>query len=58
MVRTDRHQLRPIAGDSEVAKTEHEELLGVLLPMRDEIVEVESPQAGRRFLTPTGLRLS
>jgi hypothetical protein len=30
----------------------------VLLPMRDEIVEVESPQTGRRFLTPTGLRLS
>ena len=44
--------------DSEVPKTEHEELLGVLLPMRDEIVEVESPQTGRRFLTPTGLRLS
>jgi hypothetical protein len=46
MVRTDRHQLRPIAGDSEVPKTEHEELLGVLLPMRDEIVEVASPATG------------
>jgi hypothetical protein len=46
MVRTDRHQLRPIAGDSEVPKTEHGELLGVLLPMRDEIVEVESPETG------------
>jgi hypothetical protein len=56
MVRTDQHQLRPIAGDSEVAKTEHDELLGVLLPLRDEIVEGESPQTGRRFLTPTGLR--
>jgi hypothetical protein len=56
MVRTDRHQLRPIAGGSEVAKTEHDELLGVLLPLRDEIVEGESPQTGRRFLTPTGLR--
>jgi hemoglobin len=29
-----------------VPKAEHQELLGLLLPMRDEIVEVESPQTG------------
>jgi hypothetical protein len=29
-----------------VPKTEHQELLGLLLPMRDEIVEVESPETG------------
>jgi hemoglobin len=27
-------------------KAEHQELLGLLLPLRDEIVEVESPQTG------------
>jgi hemoglobin len=29
-----------------VSTTEHAELLGLLLPMRDEIVEVESPETG------------
>jgi hypothetical protein len=29
-----------------VPTTEHRELLGLLLPLRDEIVEVESPQTG------------
>ena len=29
-----------------VPTTEHAELLGLLLPMRDEIVEVESPETG------------
>ena len=29
-----------------VPRAEHDELLGLLLPMRDEIVEVESPETG------------
>ncbi|HZC99973.1 MAG TPA: hypothetical protein VFA46_07200 [Actinomycetes bacterium] len=29
-----------------VPKTDHQEPLGLLLPMRDEIVEVESPETG------------
>jgi hypothetical protein len=36
-----------------VPTTEHRELLGLLLPMGDEIVEVESPETGTRFLTAT-----
>jgi hemoglobin len=33
-------------GEFEVSKAEHDELLGLLAPLRDEIVEVESPETG------------
>ena len=36
-----------------VPKTEQDELVDLLRPMRDDIVEVESPETGTRFLTAT-----
>ena len=36
-----------------VSKAEQDELAGLLLPMRKDIVEVESPRQGRRFRTAT-----
>jgi hemoglobin len=33
-------------GEFKVHKAEQDELVGLLMPMRPEIVEVESPQAG------------
>src|SRR5918995_780079 len=38
--------LEGVLDEFNVPKTEHQELLGLLLPLRDEIVEVESPQTG------------
>jgi hypothetical protein len=38
--------LEGVLDEFNVPKTEHDELLGLLLPLRDEIVEVESPETG------------
>jgi hemoglobin len=38
--------LEGVLDEFNVPQTEHQELLGLLLPMREEIVEVESPQTG------------
>jgi hypothetical protein len=38
--------LEGVLDEFNVPTTEHQELLGLLLPLRDEIVEVESPQTG------------
>jgi hemoglobin len=38
--------LEEVLDEFNVPTTEHQELLGLLLPLRDEIVEVESPQTG------------
>ena len=38
--------LERVLDDFNVPQIEHQELLGLLLPMREEIVEVESPQTG------------
>src|SRR5919197_1434672 len=38
--------LEGVLDEFNVPQTEHQELLGLLLPLREEIVEVESPETG------------
>jgi hemoglobin len=45
--------LEGVLDELNVPTTEHQELLGLLLPLRDEIVEVERRRRGPRLLTAT-----